>query len=110
MKLSVFIMFVLILIIGCSGEKTAEDGDLITLHYTGKLEDGTVFDSSIGKDPLAVNLGGGEIIPGLEKELYGLKIGDTKTVVVSPEEGYYNTMTWFTVSRIMKKKLQRSNP
>lgn len=88
MKLSVFILFALILIVGCSSEQVAEDGDLISLHYTGKLEDGTVFDSSIGRDPLAVNLGAGEIIPGLEKELYGLKVGDTKTVTVSPEEGY----------------------
>lgn len=66
----------------------AKPGDTLHIHYTGKLEDGTVFDSSQGRDPLSFELGSGQIIPGLDKGVVGMEVGETRTVEVAPEEGY----------------------
>lgn len=66
----------------------AKKGDLVRVHYTGKLEDGTVFDSSEGRDPLEFTLGEGAIIPGVEEAVAGMKAGDSKTVSVPSEKGY----------------------
>lgn len=67
---------------------TAKDGDSVTFHYTGTLEDGTEFDSSIGGDPMGANLGEGQLIPGFESALVGMAPGDSKTVTLPPEEAY----------------------
>ncbi len=64
-----------------------EKGKQISLDYTLTIE-GKVIDSSEDRTPLKYTQGKGEIIPGLEKELEGLKVGDEKTVVVPPEEAY----------------------
>jgi len=48
-----------------------KDGDTVKIHYTGKLEDGTVFDSSDGRDPLELKVGAGHVIPGFEKGVSG---------------------------------------
>lgn len=66
----------------------AKTGDNVRIHYTGKLEDGTEFDSSSGRDPLEFKLGEGQIIPGLEKAVVGMDKGEDKTVTVEPEEAY----------------------
>ncbi|MBN1825224.1 MAG: peptidylprolyl isomerase [Candidatus Eisenbacteria bacterium] len=66
----------------------AKTGDLVRVHYTGKLEDGTVFDSSEGGEPLEFTLGEGRIIPGVEEAVIGMRAGDAKTVHVTPEKGY----------------------
>ena len=66
----------------------AKNGDFLRVHYTGKLEDGTVFDSSEGGDPLELTLGEGQIIPGVEEALVGMESGDSKTVSISSEKGY----------------------
>lgn len=66
----------------------AKNGDTVRVDYTGKLSDGTKFDSSNGKDPLEFTVGDGKIIPGFEQAVVGMKPGDTKTVVVKPENGY----------------------
>lgn len=63
-------------------------GDKVAIHYTGSLTDGTVFDSSDGRDPLAFTIGAGQIIPGLDKALPGMKAGERKTVTIAPEEAY----------------------
>ena len=62
----------------------------VTVNYTGKLEDGTVFDTSLteGRDPLSVTLGQGALIPGFENGLIGLSVGDTKTIEIEPEDAY----------------------
>jgi len=60
----------------------------VSIEYTLKLDDDSVVDTNVNADPLKFVQGAGEIIPGLEKELEGMKAGDTKKVVVSPEEGY----------------------
>ena len=64
----------------------AKTGDTLRLHYTGTLDDGTVFDSSEGRDPLSFQLGAGQIIPGLEAGLAGMEVGERRTVRVEPAE------------------------
>ncbi len=65
------------------------DGLVVSMDYTLRLEDeGEVVDTSAGREPLQFVQGEGQIIPGLEQELYGMKIGDEKNVVVAPAEGY----------------------
>ena len=66
----------------------AKPGDTLHMHYTGKLDDGTVFDSSEGRDPLTFQLGAGQIIPGLDAGVAGMEVGETRTVRVEPEDAY----------------------
>ncbi|WP_172296419.1 peptidylprolyl isomerase [Pseudoruegeria sp. HB172150] len=66
----------------------AKAGDTVRLHYTGTLDDGTQFDSSAGNDPLEFTVGSGQIIPGLDKEVSGMAVGDKKTVTIEAEEAY----------------------
>lgn len=66
----------------------AKQGDKVQLHYTGKLDDGTQFDSSAGREPLEFDVGGGQIIPGLDKAVEGMAVGDAKSVRIPAEEAY----------------------
>ena len=70
--------------------KKVESGKTVTVHYTGKFDDGVVFDSSLkeGREPLHTVLGSGSLIPGFEKGLLGMTKGEKKTVNVDPLEGY----------------------
>lgn len=63
-------------------------GDTVHIHYTGTLNDGTTFDSSAGRDPLQFEVGSGQIIPGLDKEIPGMTVGDKKTVNIPAAEAY----------------------
>ncbi|WP_289035523.1 peptidylprolyl isomerase [uncultured Roseibium sp.] len=63
-------------------------GDSVAIHYKGTLSDGTVFDSSEGRDPLQFTVGSGQIIPGLDKALPGMTVGEEKTVNIPFEEAY----------------------
>lgn len=65
-----------------------KSGDSVRIHYTGTLDDGTEFDSSTGTDPLEFTVGSGQIIPGLDKALPGMEVGDKKTVRVPADEAY----------------------
>jgi peptidylprolyl isomerase len=65
-----------------------KSGDTVAIHYTGTLQDGTPFDSSEGRDPLAFEVGSGQIIPGLDKALPGMSVGEKKTVEIACEEAY----------------------
>ncbi|WP_386683422.1 peptidylprolyl isomerase [Loktanella sp. R86503] len=67
---------------------TAKQGDTVRIHYTGTLNDGTVFDSSTGRDPLEFEVGSGMIIPGLDVAIPGMTVGDTKTVNISADQAY----------------------
>ncbi|HAK89413.1 MAG TPA: peptidylprolyl isomerase [Nitrospiraceae bacterium] len=67
---------------------TVKQGDTISINYTGKLEDGAVFDSSEGGKPLEFTVGEGELIPGLEQGVIGMACGETKVIKVAPEFGY----------------------
>ena len=70
-------------------EKTrrVEDGVVVTLDYTLKV-DGEVIDTSDGSEPIQFIQGQDQIVPGLERELYGMKIGEDKHVLVPPKDGY----------------------
>ena len=66
----------------------ASDGDTVRVHYAGRLEDGTVFDSSEGRDPLEFTLGAGQVIPGFEQAVVGMAVGEKATTRVPPENAY----------------------
>ncbi|WP_439562648.1 FKBP-type peptidyl-prolyl cis-trans isomerase [Roseinatronobacter sp.] len=66
----------------------AKAGDTVRIHYTGTLADGSVFDSSDGRDPLEFQLGAGAIIPGLDRAIDGMIVGDQKTVTIPCAEAY----------------------
>ncbi|WP_020677240.1 FKBP-type peptidyl-prolyl cis-trans isomerase [Geopsychrobacter electrodiphilus] len=63
-------------------------GNKVKVHYTGTFDDGTTFDSSVGNDPLEFEVGGGQVIPGFEQAVVGMKIGESKTVRISEEKAY----------------------
>ncbi|MBF9034162.1 peptidylprolyl isomerase [Rhodobacterales bacterium HKCCE2091] len=68
--------------------KAATAGDTLSMHYTGKLDDGTVFDSSEGRDPLTFTAGEGQIIPGLDSAVLGMEVGESRSVSIPPAEAY----------------------
>lgn len=65
-----------------------KDGDTVKVHYTGTLEDGTVFDTSREREPLEFTLGGGQLIPGFEKAVLGMAEGDTTEVSIESGDAY----------------------
>ena len=65
-----------------------KNGDVVKVHYTGKVQDGEQFDSSVGKEPLEFTVGAGQMIKGFDTGVVGMKVGDKKVVVISAEEGY----------------------
>lgn len=70
--------------------KTIQNGDTVSVHYRGTLEDGTVFDTSMteGKEPIKVKLGNGQLIKGFEEGLIGMSVGEKKTITLDPEDAY----------------------
>jgi FKBP-type peptidyl-prolyl cis-trans isomerase 2 len=66
----------------------ARTGDTVRIHYTGKLGDGEVFDSSRDREPLEFTLGGGQVIAGFDAAVTGMQPGDEKTVTIPAEEAY----------------------
>ncbi|MEJ2215452.1 MAG: peptidylprolyl isomerase [Gemmatimonadota bacterium] len=66
----------------------AKSGDQVAVHYTGKLDSGEVFDSSTGKDPIRFELGSGQVIPGFERAVQGMAVGDTREIRIEPEDAY----------------------
>ena len=67
---------------------TAQTGNRVRVHYTGRLDDGEVFDSSEGGTPLAFTIGNGQVIPGFENGVIGMAPGDTKTVRIPCVDAY----------------------
>lgn len=65
-----------------------EKGNVVAVHYTGKLTDGNMFDSSEGRDPLKFQVGSGQIIPGFENAIIGKNVGDKVTVNIPAEQAY----------------------
>lgn len=65
-----------------------KEGDTIKVHYTGKFNDGSVFDSSAGHDPLEFKVGEGRVISGFEEAVVGMSPGDTKEVKISADRAY----------------------
>ena len=68
--------------------KGAQEGDLVSVHYTGKRMSGEVFDSSRDRDPLEFRLGSRELIAGFEKNVVGMKPGESKSVTLEPAEAF----------------------
>lgn len=66
----------------------AKKGDSVQVHYTGRLEDGSVFDTSASREPLGFTLGDGNMIKGFDAAVYGMGIGDKKTVTIPAAEAY----------------------
>ncbi len=66
----------------------AKMGDRVKVHYTGRLKDGTVFDTTEGGEPLEFVLGSGEIIPAFEDNIIGMEVGEKKTFVIKAIEAY----------------------
>ena len=66
----------------------AQEGDTVIVVYQGLLEDGSIFDSSAEDEPLIVVLGEDKVLPGFEKALLGMAVGEQKTIRVPPEEGF----------------------
>jgi FKBP-type peptidyl-prolyl cis-trans isomerase 2 len=65
-----------------------EKGNIVSVHYTGRVTDGETFDSSEGKEPLKFQVGSGQIIPGFENAILGKNVGDTVTVNIPANEAY----------------------
>ena len=68
--------------------RSATDGDLVTVHYIGTLDNGETFDTSAGRDPLTFTLGSGQMIPGFDAAIHGLSVGETITVRIEPAQAY----------------------
>lgn len=66
----------------------AKVGDTVAVHYTGKLTDGTVFDTSAEREPLEFTIGQGNIIPGFEQAVIGMTPGDSKTEHIPVDQAY----------------------
>jgi peptidylprolyl isomerase len=66
----------------------AKAGDTVKVHYTGRLDDGSVFDSSQGRAPLEFTVGGGQVIPGFDEAISGMSPGEEKTVTIPAGQAY----------------------
>jgi len=66
----------------------AENGNTVSIHYTGRLDDGNVFDSSRERDPLKFELGSGQVIPGFEDAVLGMEVGEEVTTKIPAAEAY----------------------
>lgn len=69
-------------------EQKSRKGDLLHINYTGTLLDGTVFDSSEGRNPLTFTLGAGQVIKGWDKGILGMCVGEIRKLQIPPELGY----------------------
>lgn len=68
--------------------QTAKAGDVVKVHYTGKLTSGEQFDSSIGREPLEFTIGAGQMIKGFDNAMPGMTVGEKKTINIAPEDAY----------------------
>jgi peptidylprolyl isomerase len=66
----------------------AKHGDTVKVHYTGRLDDGSMFDTSLNREPLEVTIGAGQVIPAFEHALEGMAPGESKTTRIPPEQAY----------------------
>jgi len=87
LRLVVILIIIVMTVGGCTGG-SAKNGDLVSVHYTGTLDDGAVFDSSIGGEPLQFTIGEGQYIPAFEQAVIGMKPGESKTVTIPAAEAY----------------------
>jgi FKBP-type peptidyl-prolyl cis-trans isomerase len=74
-------------------DKISKNGDVLVMNYTGRLTDGTVFDSNVDPkfkhvEPFKFTLGAGQVIKGWDEGLVGMKVGEKKTLTITPDKGY----------------------
>lgn len=74
--------------VDASGAPVAKVGDLVSVNYTGTLDDGSVFDTSIGREPFSFEIGSGQVIAGFDEAVRGLAVGETITVRIPAEDAY----------------------
>jgi FKBP-type peptidyl-prolyl cis-trans isomerase 2 len=75
--------------ISCSTKQVeVKSSDVVQVHYTGRLLDGTVFDTSIGGEPMEFTVGSGQLIPGFEQAVIGMQVGELKTVTIPVDQAY----------------------
>jgi peptidylprolyl isomerase len=95
--LSVILAMALLLVAvsaaACSNPNAAQEGDTVKVEYTGRLSDGTVFDSTVNEsyghpDPLQFVIGAGQMIPGFDRAVRGMDVGDTRTVTIAAKDAY----------------------
>jgi peptidylprolyl isomerase len=86
--LACLVLLAVVLMTGCVGPALTKSGDTVKVHYTLKLQDGTVFDSSEDREPLEITLGQNQVIPGFEQAVIGMKAGETKTFTLTPDQAY----------------------
>ncbi|MDJ0954846.1 MAG: peptidylprolyl isomerase [Acidimicrobiia bacterium] len=86
----VLLLAIVIALGACSGGDGtgAENGDIVTVHYTGTLDDGTEFDSTRSREPLEFEVGSDQVITGFDAAVRGMSVGDTTTVRIPPEDAY----------------------
>ena len=86
--------------------KKVETNSTVTVNYTGRLEDGSIFDSSVveGREPLTATLGQGQLIKGFESGLHDMSVGDKKTVEIEAEDAY-GTYNDFMVQEVKKEQM-----
>jgi FKBP-type peptidyl-prolyl cis-trans isomerase 2 len=65
-----------------------KENDTVKVHYTGKLDDGEIFDTSVNKDPIQFKVGAGQMIPGFENGVIGLELNESKTIKIPADEAY----------------------
>jgi peptidylprolyl isomerase len=65
-----------------------KSGDVVRVHYTGTLEDGSQFESSVGRAPLVFTVGAGQMIAGFDAGVVGMAVGEKKTILIDPDHGY----------------------
>lgn len=70
------------------GDRMVKNGDTVSVHYRGTLDDGTEFDSSKGREPLSFTVGSGQVIAGFDEAVMGLKVGDKNKVRLEPAKAY----------------------
>jgi peptidylprolyl isomerase len=68
--------------------KQVKEGDVVKVHYTGKLVNGEQFDSSVGREPLEFTVGAGQMIKGFDDAMPGMNLGEKKTINIAPEDAY----------------------
>lgn len=68
--------------------KQVKEGDVVKVHYTGKLINGEQFDSSVGREPLEFTVGAGQMIKGFDDAMPGMNLGEKKTINIAPEDAY----------------------
>ena len=94
------ILLAVILTTGC-GDPEVKDGDTVKVNHTGTLEDGTVFETSLEREPMEFTLGQGQLIPDFEQAVIGMRVGESKTITIPAERAYgpYNDALIFDIDR-----------